>query len=157
MTNTDQVMQERIHALLSSQPLAVLSTQRNGQPYSSLMAFAYTDDLREIIVATGNSTRKHQNIIEESRVSLLVDNRSNSEEDFHAAAALTVLGVASCMAADERLAYEELYLKRHPYLQEFLAALSTTLFKIEINHYLLATRFQSVMEYHIKDEVDLFS
>ena len=43
MTNTDKVMQERIHSLLSSQPLAVLSTQRNGQPYSSLMAFAYTE------------------------------------------------------------------------------------------------------------------
>ncbi len=150
-------MHERINALLADQPLAVLSTQRKGQPYSSLMAFAHTDDLKVIVVATGKSTRKYQNIMMDSRVSLLVDNRSNSEEDFHAAAALTVLGVANPIENGERSVYEELYLKRHPYLQKFLSAPTTTFFKIKIKHYLLVTRFQSVMEYHIDHEADLFS
>lgn len=149
-------MHERIHALLAEQPLAVLSTQRGGQPYSSLMAFAHTDDLRIIVVATGKSTRKHQNIIMDSRVSLLVDNRSNREEDFHAAAALTVLGVANPIESGERSIYEMLYLERHPYLRNFLSAPATTFFKIKVNHYLLVTRFQSVMEYHIDHEVALF-
>jgi nitroimidazol reductase NimA-like FMN-containing flavoprotein (pyridoxamine 5'-phosphate oxidase superfamily) len=156
-TNTDQAMRERIRALLQSQPLAVLATQRNGQPYSSLMAFAYLDDLTEFVVATSSSTRKHQNITEDARVSLLVDNRSNSEDDFHAAAALTILGVARPVENHLREEYEQLYLKRHPALQKFVSGPSVTIFRIEISHYLLVSRFQSVIEYHIQDEVDLFS
>jgi nitroimidazol reductase NimA-like FMN-containing flavoprotein (pyridoxamine 5'-phosphate oxidase superfamily) len=153
----DQAMRERIIALLESQPLAVLATQRDGQPYSSLMAFAYLDDLSEFVVATSNSTRKHQNISEDARVSLLVDNRSNSEEDFHAAAALTILGIARPVEDHQRGKYQQLYLKRHPALEKFISGPSVTIFRIEIHHYLLVSRFQNVIEYHIKDEVDLFS
>ena len=150
-------MQKNIKNLLSGQQLAVLSTQRNGQPYSSLMAFAYTSDLKNIVVATGKSTRKHQNIVQESRVSLLIDNRSNSEDDFHAAMALTVLGKTQLIEDLERPGYLELYLSRHPYLEKFLASPSTAFLKIKVYHYLLVSRFQNVMEYRVRDEFDLFS
>lgn len=156
MDKNEQVMRARINDLLAEQPLAVLSTQRNGQPYSSLMAFAHTDDLGAIVVATGKSTRKAQNIVMDSRVSLLIDNRSNSEEDFHSATALTVLGVAKPIGSDERPAYESIYLKRHPYLQKFLGSPTTTFIKIVVHHYLMVSRFQNVMEYRINEEVDLF-
>lgn len=157
MTTAERMMHERIQALLADQPLAVLSTQRDGQPYASLMAFANTEDLKNIVVATGRSTRKHQNIIMDSRVALLVDNRSNSEEDFHEAAALTIMGVAKPIVDEERPFFEGLYLARHPYLEKFLHSPTTTFFKIEVQHYLLVTRFQSVMEYHIGNENNLFT
>jgi len=157
MNEIDKKMEAEIRALLNSQRLAVLATQRNGQPYSSLMAYAFTDDLKQLMVATGKSTRKHQNILEESRVSMLVDNRSNSEEDFHLAAALTVLGKALLVPGIEREEYLKLYIDRHPYLQNFICSSTTTFFKIEVYHYLLVSRFQNVMEYHIRDEMDLFT
>ena len=87
---------------------------------------------------------------------MLVDNRSNNEEDFHAATALTILGVAKIIEAEERTDYETLYLGRHPYLQKFLDSPTTTFIKIEIQCYLLVNRFQNVMEYHIGEQVDLF-
>ena len=157
MTETEKNMQKQINNLFASQQLAVLSTQRDGQPYSSLMAFAYTPDLKNIVVATGKSTRKHQNIVQESRVSLLIDNRSNSEDDFHAAMALTVLGKAQLIKDAERPEYMELYLGRHPYLEKFLTSPTTAFLKIAVYHYLLVSRFQNVMEYSIRDEFDLFS
>jgi len=157
MKKNEALMRAQIDDLLSEQPLAVLSTQRNGQPYSSLMAFAHTSDLGVIVVATGKSTRKYQNIIRDARVSLLVDNRSNNEEDFHAAAALTVLGVAKNIESDERDALETIYLKRHPYLKKFLNAPTTSFIKIEVRSYLMVSRFQNVMEYRIGEHVDLFS
>jgi nitroimidazol reductase NimA-like FMN-containing flavoprotein (pyridoxamine 5'-phosphate oxidase superfamily) len=157
MSESAKEKQERINILLGSQQLAVLSTQRAGQPYSSLMAFAYTSDLKNIVVATGKSTRKHQNIVQESRVSLLIDNRSNSEDDFQAAMALTVLGKAQLIQEAERQGYRELYLSRHPYLENFLASPSTAFLRILVYHYLLVSRFQNVMEYNIRDEVDLFT
>lgn len=157
MSASEKEMQGTINALLESQQLAVLSTQRNGQPYSSLMAFAYSADLKNIIVATGKSTRKHQNIVHDSRVSLLVDNRSNSEADFHAAMALTVVGKAELVENAEQSEYWQLYLGRHPYLSKFLSAPTTALFKIKVYHYLLVSRFQNVMEYRVEDEADLFT
>ena len=157
MTESELEIPETIRNLLGSQKLAALSTQRNGQPYTSLMAFAHTADLKEIVVATGKSTRKHQNILQERRVSLLIDNRSNREGDFHSAMALTVLGEAVLVEARERSTYRQLYLDQHPYLEHFLDSPSTAFIKILVGHYLLVSRFQNVMEYSVRDGYDLFT
>ena len=157
MSETKKDIQKEISSLLSSQKLAVLSTQRDGQPYLSLMAFAYSFDLKDIVVATAISTRKHQNLVQESRVSLLIDNRSNSENDFHGAVALTVLGKAEQINDTERRGYEELYLNRHPYLEKFLCSSSTAFFKVMVHNYLLVSHFQKVKEYRVRDEADVFT
>ena len=147
MSMADNEILEKIRLLLSQQRLAVLSTQSDGQPYSSLMAFAFTPDLRKLLVATARATRKHQNIVGESRVSLLVDNRSNSDADFQHAAALTVLGTAEEVQAGEHREYSRLYLTRHPYLEEFLSSPTTSFFQITVDRYLLVSEFEKVMEY----------
>jgi uncharacterized protein YhbP (UPF0306 family) len=157
MSVTEKEIKEKIQGLLASQQLAVLSTQRDGQPYSSLMAFAFTPDLTSIVVATGKSTRKHQNLLQESRVSLLVDNRTNSESDFHNAEALTIIGKAQSIEETKRLFFEQIYLQRHPFLEEFLASSSTAFLKIAVSNYFLVSRFQDVMEYRIGNTNDLFS
>ena len=156
MSTLEQEIQEKIAGLLGSQQLAVLSTQRDGQPYSSLMAYAFTPELANIVVATGKSTRKHQNLMQESRVSLLIDNRSNTENDFHAAMAVTVIGKALLVEHPDRSGYEKIYLQRHPYLRTFLESPTTSLVKIAVSHYVLVSRFQDVLEYRIDDENDLF-
>ena len=156
MSTLEQEIQEKIAGLLGSQQLAVLSTQRDGQPYSSLMAYAFTPELANIVVATGKSTRKHQNLMQESRVSLLIDNRSNTENDFHAAMAVTVIGKAQFIEQSERPEFEKIYLQRHPYLEEFLASPTTAFVKIAVSHYVLVSRFQDVLEYRLGDESDLF-
>lgn len=138
-----------IKKLLDSQPLAVLATQGDGQPYTSLMAYAYTEDLRFLVVATAMSTRKHRNITGEARVALLVDDRSNNGEDFQNAAAVTILGNACEIGQEERQFYSSLYLERHPGLGDFLAAPSTVSVKIDVHTYLLVVRFGEVVEYKI--------
>lgn len=153
----DIKIEKAITEILSSQLLAVLATERDGQPYSSLMAFANTADLKTIVVATGTATRKHMNLLKEARVSLLVDNRSNSSSDFHSAAAVTIIGRAEKVDPDERPQYAEMYLEKHPYLENFLQAPTTSLFKISARHYLIVNRFQNVMEYHLSDETDIFT
>ena len=147
----------KIKTLLEKQPLAVLATQSKGQPYTSLMAYAFTEDLRFLLCATAMSTRKHRNIAEESRVALLVDNRSNNEEDFQNAVALTIVGEACEVGLDEREYYSSLYLKRHPSLRDFLASPSTIFYKIAVDNYLLVSRFEDTVEYPMKDENALLS
>lgn len=155
MHTQDQKIRTEIAAILESQRLAVLATERNGQPYASLMAFAHTPDLAQLVVATGRATRKHMNLMGESRVSLLIDTRSNREEDFHAAAAITILGNAAEASGTARPSFQQLYLARHPYLESFVAAPTTALFVIQVRHYLLVNRFQHVMELHLADDLDI--
>lgn len=157
MTETDSSLHQAISSLLQEQKLAVLATVRNFQPYSSLMAFVATDDLATIVTATGDSTRKHLNLQLQPRVSMLVDNRSNDEADFHRAAAITIIGRAEMVDEEEAESLKPLYLAKHPYLKDFLQSPSTTLFKITVFHYLMVTRFQSVMEYHLRDDHDIFA
>jgi len=157
MVKRNDVVAVGIKTLLEKQPLAVLATQGNGQPYTSLMAYAFTEDLRFLVFATAMSTRKHRNIKEESRVALLVDDRSNNEEDFQNAVALTIVGEACEVGLDEREYYSSLYLKRHPSLKLFLASPSTIFFKVEVHNYLLVSRFEDAVEYHIKDEKALLT
>lgn len=155
MAQNEKSVVEEIKALLSQQPLAVLATQGEGQPYTSLMAYAYTDDLSIIMVATAMATRKHKNITGESRVALLVDDRSNHQEDFQHGQALTIVGEASEVLDEEREEFTRLYLDRHPALDGFIRDSSTALFKIAVHNYLLVSNFQEVVEYRVRDEDEI--
>jgi uncharacterized pyridoxamine 5'-phosphate oxidase family protein len=138
MTN-EKLLQSEIAELLLSQKLAVLATQSpEDSSYSSLIAFAATDDLQKIVFATPKATRKFANIKHNPKVSLLIDNRSNNEKDFHDAKAPREL--------------ESLYVSKHPYLEDFLRSPSTAFIIISARSYYLVSRFQEVMELHINDE-----
>jgi nitroimidazol reductase NimA-like FMN-containing flavoprotein (pyridoxamine 5'-phosphate oxidase superfamily) len=150
-------LQGEIAELLLSQKLAVLSSQTpEGSPYSSLIAFAATDDLQKIVLSTPRATRKFANISYNPKVSLLIDNRSNREQDFHDAKAVTVMGIVKEIdpgASGNGLA--SLYLRKHPYLDDFLHSPSTAFLLVSVWRYYLVSRFQEVMELHIRDEDDL--
>lgn len=150
-------VKKEIASIVQSQRLAVMSTERGGQPYSSLMAYACSEDLAYMVVATGKATRKNINLQGESRVSLLIDNRNNTETDFHEAAAVTVVGEAHEVSAEEREEYEKLYLAIHPYLGQFIHSPTTVMYRIKVLHYIMVTRFQHVMELHMTDEQNVFS
>jgi len=139
-------MRELVQGLLNSQRLAVLSTSMSGRPYSNLIAFAATDDLREIFFATTRATRKFANLTAEPRVSLLVDNRSNQETDFGEASALTVLGTAEEVLGIEQEKYQQLYLKKHPYLEDFVTAPTCALIRVKVEKFIMVTQFQEVRE-----------
>lgn len=135
-----------IQNLLHTQRLAVLSTQMSGRPYSNLVAFAATEDLQAIFFATTRSTRKYANVTAEPRVSLLIDNRSNEETDFGETSAVTVLGTAAEVVGPEREQYLQIYLKKHPYLEEFVNSPTCALIKVKVERFIMVTRFQEVRE-----------
>jgi len=135
-----------IRALLESQRLAVLSTPDHIQPYSNLVAFAATPDLKYLLFATTRATRKYANLLANRRVSILIDNRSNEAADFAEAAAVTVLGQAEEMQGTELTQLLPLYLGRHPYLRDFVTSPTCALFRVSVERYILVTRFQDVRE-----------
>lgn len=138
-----------LRELLQGQRLAVLATlaaEEPRRPYTNLVAFAATADLREILFATGRATRKFANLTAEPRVALLMDSRSHRETDFGEAAAVTVLGTASELLEPEREPYQAIYLAKHPYLRDFITAPTCALLLVRVEKYILVTRFQEVHE-----------
>jgi nitroimidazol reductase NimA-like FMN-containing flavoprotein (pyridoxamine 5'-phosphate oxidase superfamily) len=138
-----------IRNLLDSQKLAVLATQNHGQPYVNLVAFAATADLKYILFATTRATRKFANLLADPRVALLVDNRKNDVADFAEAAALTALGKAWELHGSERQQFLEVYLKKHPHLQEFVNAPTCAFLRIKVDKYIVVRQFQDVQEIQI--------
>lgn len=136
--------------LLQSQPLAVLATQNRGQPYASLVAFASSSDLKSIYFATTRSTRKYANLSGDSRVAVLVDNRSNKASDFRWATAATATGTAKEVTPRKRNSALDLYLSKHPHLKEFVHSPTCALCEIRVQTFFVVTRFQHVVEVHIK-------
>jgi heme iron utilization protein len=137
---------EIVQNLLNTQRLTVLSTQMSGRPYSNLIAFAATEDMKDIVFATTRATRKYANLTAEARVSLLIDNRSNQESDFGEASAVTVLGTAEEVLGPDRERYLQIYLKKHPYLEEFVTAPTCALITVKVEKYIMVTQFQEVRE-----------
>jgi nitroimidazol reductase NimA-like FMN-containing flavoprotein (pyridoxamine 5'-phosphate oxidase superfamily) len=143
-------LRKMLKGLFASQRLGVLATYGRGQPYSSLVAFAATNDLKHLLFATTRATRKFANLSTESQVALLVDNRSNQDTDFHRAIAVTALGKAEEVKARERNPLLRVYLAKHPYLEEFVNSPTCALLKVRVDRYYMVNRFQNVMELHMR-------
>ena len=150
----EKELKSRLESLLQNQPLGVLSTQQKGRPYASLVAFAAMEDLKTLLFATTRTTRKYENIASDPRVAMLIDNRSNQTVDFHSAMAVTATGKAEELDPNEREAYLQIYLEKHPHLKDFVNAPSCALLRIKIDTYYLVNRFQKVFELHIDHEPD---
>ena len=132
--------------VLETQHLAVLATQWQGNPYTSLIAFAASADLRRIVFVTSRATSKYRNLSACPDVSLLIDTRSHSVDDFSSACAVTAMGQATEHDKEGHEMLRDLFLVRHPHLEAFVHAPSTALCFVEVETYYLVTRFQHVIK-----------
>ncbi len=139
------LLEKKIERLVSEEVVAVLCTQGEGQPYGSLIFFAFSSDLKFAVFATPRATRKYRLLSECDRVSLLVDSRAKFPKNMMEVEAVTVTGRAKEISeAPLRNSYADLLAARHPYLRSFLAAPSTALFRVDVVRYIHVSRFQEV-------------
>lgn len=141
------LLERQIKELFQQQLLGVLATNTGAaiaEPYVSLIAFAATGDLKGLIFLTSRATSKYNNIMANSQVSMLIDNRTNQAVDFQTALAVTVLGRAVEQHGTEKVSLLELFLTRHPELESFAREASSALFTILVNRYILVSRFQKI-------------
>jgi heme iron utilization protein len=134
---------ETIKALFDAQPFAVLATHDGERPYVSLMAFAATDDLKYIILATERNTRKYANLVSNPRAALLVDNRSNRVSDTREAIAITALGE---VRESDKEQYLSIFLRKHPHLEAFVEPPSCVLVEMKVSRYVVVEGLQDVTE-----------
>ena len=126
-----------IKKVLNEQYYAVLSSSENEQPYSNLVAFVASGDLKSLVFATGRRTNKYARIINNCQVSLLIDNRTNQPSDILRAVAITVIGVASELQTNDE-DYKALFIRRHPLLQKFINGPATAMISVKTSEYVVA-------------------
>ena len=141
-----ETLKGNLRDLMATQKLAVLATYAGAQPYTSLVAFAETADLKKIFFATTRVTRKYANLKTNSRVALLMDNRSNQTSDFRKAMAATAFGTAREVGDTEKEDALKIYLAKHPYLNDFVTSPTCALLQVTVERYSMVHRFQNVME-----------
>ena len=147
---TDISLVNKLEHLFCSQKLGILATQQKKIPYTSLIAFACTDDMRQIVFATPKTTKKYSNILSNSSVSIFIDNRSNQSVDFRKAIGVSVIGTVRNIRKNKKSKLMKLYLKKHPQLETFLKSPSCAFICIDVNTLHIVERFQDVTEVHLE-------
>ena len=94
MPSDPSILNASLKDLFQQQLHAVLATADAAGPYASLVAFAASSDLRQLVFVTGRNTRKFKNLLASGTAALLIDNRVNTSTDLTGALAVTVLGRA---------------------------------------------------------------
>jgi nitroimidazol reductase NimA-like FMN-containing flavoprotein (pyridoxamine 5'-phosphate oxidase superfamily) len=137
---------DQLKEIFKTQKLATLATQEEDTPYVSLMAFAFSEDLTYLLVATKRSTRKYLNMIQRPGVSLLIDNRFNQINVFQDTLAVTCIGKAEPLEGSQKGPFWELFLRRQPELESLVQSPDCALMKITIDYYYILSRFEQVEE-----------
>lgn len=149
MEKTD-TLRKSLFDLMASQSLAVLATHNQGQPYTSLVAFVCSPDLKQLYFVTGQATRKYANLTSDPRAAMMIDSRSNQASDIAEAMAATATGSVEIASGDELLKLKERYLQKHPHLADFEKSPSTRLITLNVSCYYVVNRFQNVVELHMR-------
>ena len=142
-------IKETVRSVLSSQKLGVLATTGEEYPYTSLIGFVCAEEMNSIIFATMKQTRKYANMQKHPNVTVLINSGTNSTEDFKDAASITVLGKASDVAAENLEKSQKIYLTKFPFLEDFIKDPACVLVKVDVEKFIVVTRFQEVTEIEV--------
>jgi uncharacterized pyridoxamine 5'-phosphate oxidase family protein len=133
MKQPEKILKE----VVKTQYFAVLNTLGDGLPYSNLVSFTITDDLRSLLFVTDRNTRKFRNIQENNSISLLIDNRTNRPSDISQAIAVTVIGTAH-EERDKMNNLKDLFLARHPQLKQLVDNPNNAMILVAVSEYIIA-------------------
>jgi nitroimidazol reductase NimA-like FMN-containing flavoprotein (pyridoxamine 5'-phosphate oxidase superfamily) len=132
-------MLERMKDIVKANDLCVLATVSEGKPHCSLMSYITDEEAREIYLISHKQTKKYFNLMENPTVSLLIDTREEEKGQRRIyIKALTVSGEFQTINDPGKKALiHGKFLKRHPYLTDFLNDPGAELFSIKIKSFQL--------------------
>jgi nitroimidazol reductase NimA-like FMN-containing flavoprotein (pyridoxamine 5'-phosphate oxidase superfamily) len=129
------IKQEIIGAVLNAAGFAVLATESNGQPHTSLVAVTPTRDFRQIIFATYRNTLKYNNLSGNNKVALLMEDGNCNSEGLKGSVVLTIVGHAEEISPEENEEPFRAHLKRHPELESFMHSPDCVLVRVIAHSY----------------------
>jgi nitroimidazol reductase NimA-like FMN-containing flavoprotein (pyridoxamine 5'-phosphate oxidase superfamily) len=147
-TENNHNLKNDISSLAMEQLFGILCTQNEGQPYGSMIGFAFSDNLKYAVFATPKATRKYENLIRCKNVALVVNNRDKNPEDLMKIRAFTATGKAEEINNPKQYSsWAKILLNKQPNFRRFLESSTTVLFRISITRYFYVRSFQEVCEW----------
>jgi len=132
MQNTKQ---EIIGTVLKATAFAVLATESNGQPHTSLIAITPIENFRHFIFATYRNTLKYRNLSGNNKVALLIEGRNFNSERLKESVVLTIAGHTEEINTEENEELFRAHLKRHPELESFMLSSDCVLIRVIAHSY----------------------
>ncbi|MFX1271647.1 MAG: pyridoxamine 5'-phosphate oxidase family protein [Promethearchaeota archaeon] len=142
----DSKTQEKLAQLFDSQLIAVLGTSSDDDPYTCLVGFKFTSDLKNVIFATMRNRLKYRQISSNPRVSLIIDDRKNSPSDFNHATSVTIVGTAIDTEEPERERLADMLVEKHPFLKDFVKDPSCAIMKVMVERMYIVGDFEKVQK-----------
>lgn len=131
-------MIDAVKEMLKDNTLCVLCTVGGGLPYCSLMTYVLSDDLKTVYMVTVRESRKYRNLLENSSVSLLIDNRQRLDlTSDEAVASITFGGVHRQLDSLETEGVRAQLTLRHAELKDILNHPDAVIFGIQLKSFLL--------------------
>ena len=143
-----------ISVLLRQQAQCVLATMDETGPCQHLMAYAFSEDLFTIYLATYMDTRKFRNMLSNPNVSLMWDNRIGSVQDHVDGYSLTATGIAELLEGQPREIASEALLSKNSTLDNLLSDVNCQLFSVSLKEYTWTRGYDHIFKY-CADEVKL--
>ena len=140
---------DTIRRVLEQNRLAVLATQRNGQPHASLIAFTPLEGLRFLAFATYRDTLKYKSIREDRRVAILIEDREGDARRSDRRLVLTAVGEAIKTPEEDRQPHIVTHLARHPDLERFLSSPDCEFVRVAVHAYQVVSDIDDVRWYAI--------
>ena len=135
--NKVSTIKENIGEILKACRFAVLATESDGQPHTSLIAITPFADYRQLIFATYRNTRKYRNLEHNSKVALLIEGEYVKTRCLKERAVMTIIGLAEDINIIENEAAYLAHLKRHPEMESFILSSDCALIRINARSYQL--------------------
>ncbi|MCU0471886.1 MAG: pyridoxamine 5'-phosphate oxidase family protein [Bacteroidales bacterium] len=128
-------IKEYIEGVLQTSRFAVLATESNGQPHTSLIAITPHGRFGQLIFATYRNTLKYRNLAQNSKVALLIEKGDFNMKDLQESIVLTIIGHAEEISIEENEATYQAHLKRHPEMESFMLSLDCALIRVIAQSY----------------------
>jgi heme iron utilization protein len=145
MIMSDQkTLKEYIESVFQSSRFAVLATEGNGQPHTSLIAITPFEGFRYLIFATYRNTLKYKNITNNSKVAVLVEGEFVNATGLKETVVLTIIGQVQETSIGADKSAVNAHLKRHPQLESFMLSPDCALILVKATSYQVVYGIDSI-------------
>jgi nitroimidazol reductase NimA-like FMN-containing flavoprotein (pyridoxamine 5'-phosphate oxidase superfamily) len=138
---------EEISELLGQQAQCVLATMDETCPCQHLMAYAFSEDLFTIYLATYMDTRKFRNMLSNPNVSMIWDNCKGRIQDHVDGYSLTATGMADLLEGQAQEKARRAILSRNATLDNLLSHANCRLFSVSLEEYTLTRGYDHVFRF----------
>jgi len=149
--NNLRTSREYIEDVLKLTKFAVLATEGNGQPHTSLIAITPFESFRQLIFATYRNTLKYRNLVNNSKVAVLIESREANMRGLQKSIVLTIIGHTKEISIAENEAAYHAHLKNHPEMESFMLSSDCALITIIAQSYQVVVGIDDIRWIKVED------